>query len=289
MYICVNPVKKRNAGLLFQAIRYRGCWFRLFSLAALAGCAGSGAGRGDLLCRRSFFFLLEEAKAQMDRVGGAGCSAFSAADAFCRLRIFDRIDIHSADAGALAAAHTLVFIHCQAIEADLIEQTIDRTEWTEELAEEAIDNHAACDGDDQQRELPVKEPANRLLQFGVRAQQWNAARQRAGGTDVLTECRLAHADDIGDGYRHDADEYDQNDVFEILCKRRQAQLLPGQRNFTDDFLNQTERAQETAHKAAQKHADCQQEAYDIETEIKFPGAGNRLKRADRTGNRSRRT
>lgn len=222
----------------------------------------------------------------MNCAGGTCGSTFAAANALCRLRIFDRIDVHPADVGAFAAVHALVFIHRQTIEAYFIEQAVDCAERTDEFAEKAIDNDTAYDGDDQQSELPIEEPANCLLKLRVRAQQWNAAHQRAGRTDVLAECRFAHAYDIGDSHRHDTDKNDQNDVFEILRKRRQTQFFLGQRNLGKELLNQTKRTQETTYEAAQQYANCKQKSYNIEAEIKFPGAGNGLKRADGAGNGS---
>ena len=48
-----------------------------------------------------------------------------------------------------AAVHALVFVHRQAIEADLIEQAVDRAERTEDLAEEAIDRDAGGKREDK--------------------------------------------------------------------------------------------------------------------------------------------
>ena len=168
--------------------------------------------------------------------------------------MFDRINVHPADAGALAAVNACRFIDGQPIEADFIEQAIDRSKRTGQLAEEAIDQNAADDRDKEKKGFPAKQRADSLSQFEMCTQKRNAAHQSVGGADILTESRCAHAYDVGDKNRHEDHEHEQKNILGIFGKRRQAQFFLWQRNHRQQFLKQTKRAQEAADEASQQHA-----------------------------------
>ena len=230
------------------------------------------------------FIPFEKAKTDPDSLLGACCCACPAADAFGRLRILDGIDVHLADPGAFAAAHTLIVINGQLVEADFVEQAVDCAEQAKRLAEETIYDDTANEDYDQQKQLPAKEKTDGLLKLGMRTQQRNAAKQRAGRTDILAESRLAHADNVGDGDRHDDHKDEKNGIFGVFEYAGKTALFSGQRDMCQQLLNQPERTEKAAHKAPQQHADGQQKACDIEAEIKLHGAADGLQRADRAGN-----
>ena len=92
-------------------------WLGFAALAGRTGACAAACGRDSCAVRPGF----EHAKAEADRVRRTGRGASAAADALRRLRGFDGIDVHRADARALAAAHALALIHRQAVKRDLVE------------------------------------------------------------------------------------------------------------------------------------------------------------------------
>ena len=93
--------------------------------------------------------LSEDAKTNADCFCGTDRCACAAADTFGRLGVLYGVNVHFADGGASAAADASAFIDGQAIEADLVEQAVDRAERTEDLAEEAIDRDAGGKREDK--------------------------------------------------------------------------------------------------------------------------------------------
>ena len=108
--------------------------------------------------------FLPASKPDSDRAFGADGPACAAPDALGRARMLDRVDIHHASFRAFAAADAFALVDCNVVEADFVEQSVDRAERAEDFTKEPSDEQAADDNDDQYAELYPEQHSSRFAQ-----------------------------------------------------------------------------------------------------------------------------
>ena len=116
-----NKIRSILGTDLVLSMKKNGAEQELFRFAALAGSAEAGVSVSFCSAGGISFFLKKLNPRWIKPIGHAAAHRRSG----CILRMSDRIDVHSADAGAFAAVHALALVYLQAIEADLVEQAVD--------------------------------------------------------------------------------------------------------------------------------------------------------------------
>ncbi len=130
----------------------------------LTGWMNEIAAKLILRCQSLLALPPARRKSHADCPRRAGFSAFAAADTLCRIRCFDRIDLHPAFALTLPAVHTLIRIHFQSVYADLIAQPVYGAKGAERSTEETVDQNAPDHRHDQDHRFQGKKRSDRLLQ-----------------------------------------------------------------------------------------------------------------------------
>ncbi len=161
-------------------------------------------------------------------------------------------DVHFADGYAQAAVGALVLIEFYAEQGDTAEETVQRAERTQKAAEYTEHENTADDNQHEEHEFPSEqrpENAQQALVYGV-AEQADAPLERTCRADIFAEA----------GYgENQRDEYDQNDehyVFEIGQHARGFALFKLRRfDLIQQFLSQTDGAEETANRPAEQQSE----------------------------------
>ena len=131
------------------------------------------------------------------------------------------LDIHFTSGNAKSAVGAFGFVELYADKGDTAEKAVQRAERAKKTTEDTEDENA-CHGDDhEQGKLPSKQRSERAEQgfVGFVDEQEYPALERTCGADIFTE--------PGDkeDQRHDDDEEDQHEVFEIGQNPRRAALF----------------------------------------------------------------
>ena len=130
--------------------------------------------------------------------------------------VADALDIHLAVRDAQSAVGALFFVQLDAQKRDLVEETVDSAQRTDEAAERPVDKDA-CDGNGaEERKLPCKHGTEHAVQVGVIGveQQADRTAERARGADKFAERGdQAVLSDKGEGNRDH--QHDEQDVLEI--------------------------------------------------------------------------
>ena len=231
-----------------------------------------------------FSFVCE---AYGDRLARTCCRAFAAADAFGGVWFGYRIDVHRTDIPALAARDAAGVVDMHAVQADLVEQSVDRAEWAHDLAEKPAAYDAAEDSDDEDRGFEDKEPAELRSEFGMCQEQWNAAFEGPGRADVFAERRRTEAKLVGHHGRHQEHEHHEQYVFDVSQRFRYADVR--RRDLVQEFLDESKRAYEPADGSSEHHAQRQDESQSIEPHAELPVPSDCLHRADWARQSCRRT
>lgn len=214
---------------------------------------------------------------------GTGPDAVPAPDALCMVRCAGYIDIHFADFAASTAGGAFVRVNVELVQGDSVEQCIKGSQRTDPLAERAIEEH----GKHHDAEENTAFPCEQLPQTGPDARigngKRNAALQNAGRADVFAEKRIAQTHFIHHGHRKDNYEDNQNDILEtgeevqLFC----AEFSGG--DFVQQFLEPSERAEETAHHPSEQYSNENQEPGDIIGKMKLGGPDDRLQGTNGAG------
>ena len=170
----------------------------------------------------------------------------------------DRINVHAACSAAFAAVDAFVFLHAQAVKANLVEQAVNRAERADGFAEKTVDQHAGAERKHKHGEFDIEKRTDGLTQLLACAQQRDAAKERSGRTNPLAKGRFAHAHKVSDGNGQQQHQNQQHGVFPVACLMRQVKL----RGFdgADEVLYKTKWAKESADKPSKQYAYRQQKA-----------------------------
>ena len=196
-----------------------------------------------------------------------GADAVAAADTLHAVRLFAGIDIHLAGLCAGTAVNTRTLIEAHADEGETVEESIECSQRAEVFAERAVHDEPRYDDDAEYDKFPVKEPSELRTDDRIRG-VCDAAGDRAGRADVLTECRRQ---------RHRERQQDHQDqkhcvlqIAQVLIQFKLILLI--ERNKIQKILDKAEGAKEATYDTAAKSADKDQDTQDVVRETERQAA-----------------
>ena len=194
--------------------------------------------------------------------------------------------IHAAAAHAGAAVVTAGGIHLHAHNRDLAEEAIDCAQRTHKTAEAAVAENAGKANDEHNDKLTRKQDVQHaeIVGIGRIRKQENRTFKGACRADVLAEARNRHTmnNPVPGG---DADDKDTEDhIFQIRQRSRCAAFFDLRRGqLVQQFLDQPQRAEPAADRAAEDQPIEHEDAEDIETDLFVRCADRVLQRAQWAG------
>ena len=145
----------------------------------------------------------------------AGRYAVSTTDTLRAVGGTGYVNIHFTYPAARAAGGTLLSIHLDAVNRYPVEESVERPEGTEPLAEGAVKEYGQCNDSQQNAALPGKQPAQAGPDSGVGSGQRNTSFQDTSGTDVLAKEGIPHAHLVHHRHGKHNDKEQQDGVFQI--------------------------------------------------------------------------
>lgn len=177
------------------------------------------------------------------------------------------------------AMNALALIYFQMIDADLVEEPVDRAQRAHRFAEKPFADQHSSDRADQDRELQKEERPDGLAQVFIGQEERDAALQRPDRADVLAEGRLAHAHEVRHQDRHRQHEDREQNVFDVSERLPDPVFADGQ--LPEQVLQKAERTEKTADPPAHQRSDRQDEPHGVEAEVEVHGAAHCLQRSNR--------
>lgn len=175
---------------------------------------------------------------------GTGAEAVPAPDAFSVVRRAEYFYIHFACSGAGTAGGAFVRVNVELVQGDSVEQRIKGSQWTDPLAERAIEEHRKHHDAEENTAFPCKQLSQASPDACIGNGKRNTALQNAGGADVLAEKRVAQAYLIHHCHRQDNYKDKQNDILEVGEDMQFFGTEFFSRNFVQQFLEPAEGTEE---------------------------------------------
>ena len=113
---------------------------------------------------------------------------------------FGYIHIHLACLCTFSAGNAFVFVNLHSEKRYLVKQCIKRAQWTQPLAERAVEKHTQHDYCNQNAELPRKERTERGANAGINGGERYRPLKHSLWAKVLAEKRISHTDIVC--YKH---------------------------------------------------------------------------------------
>ena len=220
---------------------------------------------------------------EADRLLAAHIHAFGAVDA---LVVAHMPHVHAAAAHTGSAVVAADRVHLYAHNRDLAEKPVDCAQRAYETAETAVTEHAGQSDDEHDdklsREQDVQHPE--IAGIGGIREQEDRPLRGAGRTDVLAEAGDRHTvnNPVPGGNPDDKDP--ENHIFQVRQRAGCTAFFDLRRGqLVQQFLDQPQRAEPPADRAAENQPVEHENAEDVETDLFTRCADRVLQRAQRAG------